>query len=47
MKNKSKPKKKEDVNEINVIDENKELINFSEGAPPIGKDERVLYAFNL
>lgn len=47
VKNKSKPKKKEIINEINVIDENEEIMNFSEGAPPIGKDEKVLCAFSF
>ncbi len=47
VKNKSKPKKKEIINEINVIDENEEIMNFSEGAPSIGKDEKVLCAFSF
>ncbi|WP_297430424.1 phage replisome organizer N-terminal domain-containing protein [Clostridium sp.] len=47
VKNKSKPRKKEIINEISVTDENEEIIGFSEGAPPIGKDDEVLYAFSF
>jgi|GEM_PF-5478482 len=47
VKNKSKPKKKESINEISVIEENEEITGFSEGDPPIGKDEKVLHAFSF
>ncbi|EKQ54562.1 MAG: hypothetical protein A370_03112, partial [Clostridium sp. Maddingley MBC34-26] len=47
VKNKSKPRKKEIINEISVTDENEEIIGFSEGAPPIGKEDKVLYAFSF
>ncbi|WP_297420160.1 phage replisome organizer N-terminal domain-containing protein [Clostridium sp.] len=47
VKNKSKPRKKEIINEISVTDENEEIIGFSEGAPPIGKDDKVLYTFSF
>lgn len=46
-KNKSKPKKKGIINEISVIDENEEIMGFSEGASPIGKGEKVLHAFSF
>ncbi|WP_297430305.1 phage replisome organizer N-terminal domain-containing protein [Clostridium sp.] len=47
VKNKSKPRKKEIINEISVTDENEEIIGFSEGAPTIGKNDKVLYAFSF
>lgn len=47
VKNKSTPKKKEIINEINITDENEDIISFSGGAPAIGKDEKVVCDFSF
>ncbi|WP_026886849.1 phage replisome organizer N-terminal domain-containing protein [Clostridium beijerinckii] len=49
VKNKSKPKKKEKINEISVVDEveNDDLMKITEGEPVIGKDEEVVLAFSF
>lgn len=49
VKNKSKPKKKEKINEISVVDEveNDDLVKINEGEPVIGKDEEIVLAFSF
>ncbi|ALB45982.1 phage replisome organizer N-terminal domain-containing protein [Clostridium beijerinckii] len=49
VKNKSKPKKKEKINEISVVDEveNDDLMKITEGEPVIGKDEEIVLAFSF
>ncbi|OCA98707.1 phage replisome organizer N-terminal domain-containing protein [Clostridium beijerinckii] len=49
VKNGRKPKKKEKINEISVVDEveNDDLMKITEGEPVIGKDEEIVLAFSF